>query len=51
MNYINANIVLPEDLVKEIQNYVNGVNLYIPKVPVVKNTCSSYQAEIYIKKR
>lgn len=47
MSYINANIILPEDLVKEIQNYVNGVNLYIPKVPVVKNTFNSYQLEIY----
>ncbi len=47
MNYINANILLPEELVKQIQKYADGVNLYIPKLPTVKNTCSSYQAEIY----
>lgn len=47
MSYINANIILPGELVKEIQQYVNGVNLYIPKLPGVKDTCSSYQLEIY----
>ncbi len=29
MSYINADIVLPKELIKEIQKYVNGVNLYI----------------------
>lgn len=46
MSYINANIVLPEELIKEIQKYVNGVNLYIPKLPEKKNTRSSYKLEI-----
>lgn len=46
MSYINANIVLPKELIKEIQKYVNGVNLYIPKVPEAQNTCSSYKLEI-----
>jgi len=47
MSYINANIILPKELIKEIQKYVNGVNLYIPKVPETKNTCSSYKLEIH----
>ena len=28
--YVNANLVLPESLVKEIQKYVQGTHLYIP---------------------
>ncbi|MEH7418728.1 CD3324 family protein [Neobacillus drentensis] len=31
MNYINANKVLPEKLIVEIQKYVQGETLYIPK--------------------
>ena len=46
MSYINANIVLPKELIKEIQKYVNGVNLYIPKVPEMKNADNSYRLEI-----
>lgn len=46
MSYINANIVLPKELIKEIQKYTNGVNLYIPKVPELKNTCNNYQMEL-----
>lgn len=45
MSYINANKVLPEELIKEIQVYVNGVNLYIPKVLGRKGTYSSYRQE------
>lgn len=46
MSYINANLVLPRELIKEIQKYVNGVNLYIPKVPEEKGACSCYRREI-----
>lgn len=46
MSYINASIILPKELIKEIQKYVNGVNLYIPKLPETKNTCSDYKLEI-----
>ena len=46
MSYINANIVLPKELIKEIQKYVNGMNLYIPKVSGEKNSCNSYKLEI-----
>lgn len=30
-NYINAREVLPEKLIKEIQQYVQGKHVYIPK--------------------
>lgn len=46
MSYINANMVLPKELINEIQKYVNGVSLYIPKVPEAKSVCSSYRLEI-----
>ena len=46
MSYINAKAVLPKEIIEEIQKYVNGVNLYIPKVSKVKNTCSSYKLEL-----
>ena len=46
MGYINARSVLPDDMIEEIQKYANGVNLYIPKVPEAKGTCSSYQLEL-----
>lgn len=32
MSYINANDILPKELINEIQKYVQGVNLYIPKI-------------------
>ncbi|MFP7298707.1 CD3324 family protein [Neobacillus niacini] len=31
MKYVNANKVLPEKLIMEIQKYVQGETLYIPK--------------------
>lgn len=31
MKYINAEIIFPEELLKEIQTYVNGGLVYIPK--------------------
>lgn len=30
-NYVNAREILPDKLIKEIQKYAKGVNLYIPK--------------------
>ena len=32
MKYTNANKVLPEELITEIQKYVQGETLYIPKL-------------------
>ena len=31
MKYINADIILPEELLKEVQKYVQGGMVYIPK--------------------
>lgn len=31
MKYINANVILPKQLLQEIQKYVDGETLYIPK--------------------
>ena len=45
MSYLNADNVLPKELIAEIQKYVNGINLYIPKVPEDRHTCSSYRLE------
>lgn len=47
MGYINANDILPMELINEIQKYVQGVNLYIPKVPEKKKSDSSYKYELY----
>lgn len=47
MSYINAKSVLPKEMIKEIQKYVNGINLYIPKVPETNNACSSYKLELH----
>lgn len=30
MRYLNANRILPDSLVDELQNYVQGVYLYVP---------------------
>ena len=47
MSYINANGILPTELINEIQKYVQGVNLYIPKIPVKEKIDSSYKHELY----
>ena len=31
MNYVNAKHILPEELLAEIQQYIHGETLYIPK--------------------
>ncbi len=31
MNYVNAKQILPEELLAEIQQYIHGETLYIPK--------------------
>ncbi len=51
MGYINANVVLPKELINEIQKYVQGVNLYIPKIPEKKKADSSYKYELYERNR
>ncbi len=51
MGYINANDILPMELINEIQKYVQGVNLYIPKIPEKKKTDSDYRYELYERNR
>lgn len=51
MSYINAKSVLPKEMIEKIQTYVNGVNLYIPKVPKTNSICSSYRLELYRRNR
>ena len=46
MSYINANNILPIELINEIQKYVQGVNLYIPKIPERKRKDSIYKHEL-----
>ncbi len=31
MKYVNANSIFPEDLLKEIQKYITGELIYVPK--------------------
>ena len=33
MSYINADKILPEELIRRIQEYVDGVYIYIPRKP------------------
>lgn len=46
MSYINANTILPKELIVEIQKYVHGINIYIPKIPETKEVHSSYKDEL-----
>ena len=47
MSYINANEIIPKELIDEIQRYVQGVNLYIPKIFDKKRTDSEYKKELF----
>ena len=47
MSYINANEILPKELIDEIQRYVQGVNLYIPKIFDKKRTDSEYKKDLF----
>ena len=42
MSYINAKDVLPNELISEIQKYVDGVNLYVPKIFEKRSKDNSY---------
>lgn len=49
MKYINANEILPKQLIKELQNYVQGGYIYVPiKTDERKNwgEQSSYRLEL-----
>ena len=37
MSYINADKILPEELIRQIQEYVDGVYIYIPRKPGMRH--------------
>ncbi|MCI9142891.1 MAG: hypothetical protein HFH87_09760 [Lachnospiraceae bacterium] len=51
MKYINAAEVLPEKLLKEIQTYVDGGVLYIPKTSAKKGWGSVSGSRRFYQKR
>jgi Mor family transcriptional regulator len=48
VQYINAEVILPDNLVEEIQKYIQGGYLYIPCQPQVRKM---YRGNNYIKNR
>lgn len=48
VNYVNAEGILPENLVEEIQKYIQGGYLYIPCQPKKKK---NYRKNTYISNR
>ena len=41
MNYKNANEIIPQHLLTEIQKYVQGETIYIPKQPLTRKKWGS----------
>ena len=49
MSYIKAEQVLPEDLIRQIQEYADGVYIYIPRKPGTRHKWGQetpYKAEL-----
>ena len=49
MSYIKAEKILPEKLIREIQEYADGVYIYIPRKPGTRHAWgqeTSYKAEL-----
>ena len=49
MSYIKAEEVLPEELIRRIQEYADGVYIYIPRKPGTRHTWgqeTDYKAEL-----
>ena len=49
MSYIKAEEILPEDLIRQIQEYVDGVYIYIPRKPGTRHKWgqeTNYKAEL-----
>lgn len=54
MKYINAKILLPEELVKELQGYIQGGYLYVPADPARQKRwgeVSGYRKELKERNR
>ena len=49
MSYIKAEEILPEELIRKIQEYVDGVYIYIPRKPGTRHAWgqeTDYKAEL-----
>ena len=49
MSYIKAEEILPEELIRQIQEYVDGVYIYIPRKPGNRHSWgqeTGYKAEL-----
>ena len=49
MSYIKAENILPEELIRQIQEYVDGVYIYIPRKPGTRHSWgqeTDYKAEL-----
>lgn len=49
MSYIKAEETLPEELIRQIQEYADGVYIYIPRKPGTRHTWgqgTAYKAEL-----
>ena len=52
MSYIKADEILPEDLIRKIQEYADGVYIYIPRKPGIRNAWgqkTDYKAELKVR--
>ena len=52
MSYIKAEKILPEDLIRQIQEYVDGVYIYIPRKPGTQRKWgqeTAYKVELKIR--
>ena len=51
MKYRNAQDILPDKLLKELQQYVSGETIYIPNADSKKEWCSVSGARSFYKQR
>ena len=52
MSYIKAEDILPEELIRQIQQYVDGTYLYIPRKPGTRRAWgqeTAYKAELRLR--
>ena len=52
MSYIKAEKVLPEELIRQIQEYADGVYIYIPRKPGTRHAWgqeTDYKAELRLR--
>ena len=52
MSYIKAEKILPEELIRQIQEYADGVYIYIPRKPGTRRAWgqeTDYKAELKIR--